>query len=87
MNGKIFVANCGNDSVSEFVNGDPNSAINIPLGATPLPGEPGFKPFGIALDTDGNAWVTNNFNDTISIIAPAGQLIHTLPALISPQPC
>jgi len=77
--GNIFVANCGNDSVTEIPDGNPNQAFNIPLGPTPSPGQPQVKPFGIAADLDGNVWVTDNFSNTISIISPGGKLIDTLP--------
>lgn len=79
--GNIFVANCGNDSVTEIPGGNPNRAFNIPLGPSPAPGVPQIKPFGIAIDLDGNAWVTNNYNNTISIISPKGTLLATVPGV------
>ena len=77
--GNIFVANCGNDSVTEIPGGNPNAAFNISLlNATTVKGAPQVKPFGIAIDLDGNAWVTDNFNNTVSVISPEGTLIDTL---------
>lgn len=37
-----------------------------------------MKPFGIALDLSDNAWITDNFNNTVSIVSPSGHLISTL---------
>lgn len=78
--GNIWVANCGNDSVTKIPGGDPDQAFNILLGAKPAAGQPQIKPFGATLDTDGNLWVANNRNNTVSVISPEGQLIDTLPA-------
>jgi len=77
--GNLWIANCGNDSVTEFPNGDPTRALNIPLGPAPAPGEPQIKPFGIVIDLTGNVWTTNNRNNTVSILSPNGALIDTLP--------
>ena len=56
-------------------------AFNIKLkGASQTPGAPQVKPFGIALDLSDNAWITDNFNNTVSIVSPSGHLIDTLPA-------
>src|SRR5690606_2891699 len=78
--GNIWVANCGNDSVTKIPNGDPTQAINFPLG--PLaPGElPKLKPFGTVVDLDGNVWVTTNRGDSMVIIAPDGTILKTLTA-------
>jgi len=78
--GNIFVANCGNDSVTEIPGGHTDLAFNIKLkDASQTPGEPQVKPFGIALDLSGNAWITDNYNNTVSIVSPSGHLIDTLP--------
>lgn len=77
--GNIWVANCGNDSVTKIPGGNSYRAFHIPLGATPAPGQPQIKPFGLALDLDGNIWATNNFSATVSVISPRGRLIDTLP--------
>lgn len=78
--GNIWVANCGNDSVTKIPKGDPDRAFNIPLGPTPAAGHPQIKPFGAAVDLDGNVWFNNNRSDTISVVSPRGDLIDTLPA-------
>jgi hypothetical protein len=77
--GNIWVASCGNDSVTRIPDGDPGRAANIPLGLAPAPGDPQIKPFGVVVDTRGNIWVTNNFADTMSVLSPGGKLIETLP--------
>jgi len=76
--GNIWVANCGNDSVTKIPRGDPTHAINIPLGPAPPPGEPQIKPFGAVIDAKGNLWTTNNRSNTISVVSPDGVLIETL---------
>jgi hypothetical protein len=75
--GNIWIANCGNDSVTKIPRGDHNRAFNIPLG--PARREPHIKPFGAAVDTDGNVWVTGNRSNTVSVLSPDGELIATLP--------
>jgi sugar lactone lactonase YvrE len=81
--GNIFVANCGNDSITEIPQGNPDAAFNIPLGPTPAPGQPQIKPFGEVVDRQGNVWVTDNFNDSVAIISPAGKLVDTLPGIFN----
>jgi hypothetical protein len=77
--GTIWVANCGNDSVTLIPKGNRRRAFNVDL--QPPPGNPGaqlIKPFGLALDLDGNAWVAGNKSETLSVIAPDGTLIEAL---------
>jgi DNA-binding beta-propeller fold protein YncE len=76
--GNIWVANCGNDSVTKIPKGDPKRAINIPLGPTPPDGNPQIKLFGAVIDADGNMWTANNRGNTVSIVSPEGVLIDTL---------
>ena len=78
--GNIWVANCGNDSVTVMPGGNPDQAFNIQLGPLPATaGKPQIKPFGVAIDLDGNVWVNGNRSDTVSVISPQGELIETLP--------
>jgi hypothetical protein len=76
--GNIWIANCGNDTVTMYPQGNYNQAINISLGATPPPNDPQLKPFGIAIDSVGNVWVTGNRSSTVWIISPQGKLLKTL---------
>jgi hypothetical protein len=65
QNGTIWIANCGSDSVTQFRYGNPSEYKNfsgIGLGA----------PFGIAIDSRGNAWITGNSSDTVAALAPDG---------------
>jgi len=77
--GNIWVANCGNDSVTVIPRGDPSRAFNVALGPTPPSRNPQMKPFGAAIDLGGNLWVANNRSNTMSVISPRGKLIETLP--------
>jgi hypothetical protein len=78
--GNIWIANCGNDSVTMYPGGDPGSAVHIPLGPTPRPHDPQMKPFGLAPDADGNIWAVNNRSSSVSVISPSGRLLDTLPS-------
>jgi hypothetical protein len=79
--GNIWVANCGNDSVTKIPHGNPSWAFNIPLGRhhKKSSGSPMIKPFGLSIDRDGNAWVNGTFSDTLSVISSGGILIDTIP--------
>ena len=77
--GNIWIANCGNDTVTVYRGGDPSQATNIPLGPTPTPGDPQIKPFGTVIDLQGNLWVTGNRSDAMYVLSPSGTLIDTLP--------
>ncbi len=77
--GNIWMANCGNDTVTVYPDGNPNLARNIPLpvpDATPRGTR--MKPFGAVIDHEGNLWVNNNNVDTVSVISPEGEVIHTV---------
>ncbi len=76
--GNIWLANCGNDTVTVIPKGKPTRARNIALpggrgeegnfypstpsekGEPPGPDAPLLKPFAIAIDPKGRAWVTGN---------------------------
>ena len=67
--GNIWVASCGNDTVTVIPRGKPWRARNIPLPGgqgekghyeVNLPDKPLIKPFAIAIDPRGRAWVTAN---------------------------
>jgi hypothetical protein len=77
--GNIWVANCGNDSVTKIPTGNPDRAVNIPLGPVPAAHDPQIKPFGAVIDAQGNLWVTGNRSDTVYVVSPDGALIDTLP--------
>ena len=77
--GNIWIANCGNDSVTKLPGSDPGQAINIRLGPTPEAEHPQMKPFGIAVASDGTVWVADNRSNTVSVLSPQGEVVATLP--------
>ena len=63
--GNVWVANCQSASVTKFVNGDPNQRVVYKdFGVD--------KPFDIAIDPSGNAWVTSNNNHSVYLIDTDG---------------
>ena len=79
LQGNIWTASCGNDTVTVYRQGDPSQATNIPIGPTPASGEPQIKPFGTVIDLQGNLWVTGNRSNAMYVLSPAGAVIATLP--------
>lgn len=51
--GNLWMASYGNDSIVVFPGGDPGKAQSLPLPSASCP-------FGIAIDPDGNAWLSNS---------------------------
>lgn len=51
--GNVWIANHGNDTVTEYPHGDPRKARVVSGGGI-------AKPFGVASDGRGNVWVTDN---------------------------
>jgi hypothetical protein len=76
--GNIWIANCGNDTITRYARGDQNHPSSFALGPTPPPNNPQIKPFGISIDLEGNIWVTDNHSSTVSILSPQGKLIKTI---------
>jgi hypothetical protein len=82
--GDIWIANCGNDTVTMIPNGNPSQAQNIPLpGGQGAMGNlqpmypntvPLLKPFGLAIDPQGRAWVTGNKANTVYVINRDGNV-------------
>jgi sugar lactone lactonase YvrE len=67
MRGNIWIANCGNGSVTQYPGGNPAAWRNFPSAATGLK-----KPFGIAIDHNGWAYVAGNGSDNVAVIRPDG---------------
>jgi hypothetical protein len=80
LRGNIWIANCGNDTITMFPGGNNNSAVNISLGPIQGTGLPVRKPFGIAIDLQGNLWITGNRSGNVWELSPQGTLLKTLPA-------
>ena len=70
-NGSIWLANCGNDSVTLYPEGSPDKALNIAnIGVE--------KPFGLAIGAEGNAWVVGNKSDSLAVLGPSGDLLEII---------
>jgi hypothetical protein len=72
--GNIWIANCGNSSVTRYAGGSPEAARNIPKALTGL-----AAPFDVAVNAQGYAYVTGNGSANVAILRPDG-----LPAPGSP---
>jgi hypothetical protein len=66
--GNIWMASWGNDTVEVFLNGDPNKAVAYRQQHT--------QPFGVALDRNGAAWVTNEGTSTVAKFKLVGDRIE-----------
>lgn len=77
--GNVWIASCGNDSVTLYPQGDPAQARNIALGPPPPAGQPALKPFGTVVDAQGNLWVTANKANAMYVLAPSGAILDVLP--------
>jgi hypothetical protein len=63
------------------MSGAPSYASSIALGASVSPNDPQVKPFGVAVDLAGNAWITKNRSSTVTIFSPEGRVIKTIPSV------
>ncbi len=80
--GNVWVANCGNDTLTYIPRGRPAKARNIPLpGGLGEAGQftpqypdlqPQIKPFAIAIDPQGRAWVSGNRTSEVYVVSPDG---------------
>jgi len=73
----IWIGNCSGNSLTQFPNGDPDLAFEIaPVddSAQPLL----QRPFGIAIDPDGAAWVASNLNGSVFAFDSDGNVVYTL---------
>jgi len=65
--GNIWIANCGNDSVTKYIRGNHELALNLGEKLIGI-----RKPFGAAIDARERIWVTGNYNDRVAILKPSG---------------
>ncbi|MGH3182412.1 MAG: hypothetical protein ACRDOE_10985, partial [Streptosporangiaceae bacterium] len=63
--GNIWIANCGNNTVTRYADGDPDAY-------TSLSGLGIQKPFDIAFNGQGQAFVTGNASNTVAMLNPDG---------------
>ncbi|MFB7618872.1 NHL repeat-containing protein [Kitasatospora sp. NPDC056181] len=71
--GNIWIADCGGRSVTVVPHGDPQAARRIapPDGAL-------VKPFDLAVDGNGQVWVTGNGSDSVLQLSPEGEPVRTV---------
>jgi hypothetical protein len=75
--GNIWLANCGNDSVTKIVEGDPTKAVNFGGGMLTAGSKVGFeRPFGAAVTAKGDVFVTGNSSNSVLKLAPSGKVLN-----------
>jgi sugar lactone lactonase YvrE len=74
--GNIWIANCGNGSVTRFPEGNPRQAENSGLGSL-------NRPFDIAIGAGGKAFVTSNNENAVAVFGPGGPLDRGLERKVS----
>ena len=77
--GNIWIANCGADSVTVYPDGRPQGAFETVF-QPPTPGATKMKPFGLAIDDLGRAWVSGSRNSTLGVLGPDGDLLAVIPS-------
>jgi DNA-binding beta-propeller fold protein YncE len=65
--GNIWIANCGNNSVTKYIGGNHELALNLGEKLIGL-----RKPFGSAVNAEGRLYVTGNDSDNVAILNPSG---------------
>lgn len=71
--GNVWIANCGNSSVTVYPGGDPAAARNLPQSQIGLE-----KPFDLAFNAGGDAFVTGNGNSKVAMLGPDGRLLRLI---------
>jgi hypothetical protein len=75
--GNIWLANCGNDSVTKIEGGDPTAAVNFGEGLITAGSQVGFeRPFGAAVNAQGEIFVTGNSSNSVVKLSPAGKVLN-----------
>ena len=65
LDGNIWIANCSGNSITQFPGGDPGAAFEI-APVDDMDDSLLVKPFDIAIDLEGNAWVTTTITTACS---------------------
>jgi len=71
--GNIWIANCVNSSVTRFPRGDPDKVENYPFPESELD-----RPFDVATDHRGHAWVTGNNSNNVLELNRKGEKIQII---------
>ncbi|MEO1059306.1 MAG: NHL repeat-containing protein, partial [Actinomycetota bacterium] len=72
LEGNVWTANCGSNSVTVYPDGDQDRAANFPV--------PGMvNPFGLAMDSKANAWVAANGSSQLYAFQPDGSQLPGSP--------
>jgi hypothetical protein len=81
--GNIWISDCETDAITIYPKGKPARAFQVPFptNGTSDGGNPVAKPFGIAIDPRGNAWVTGTLNSTMAVYGPKGKLLQLIPSM------
>jgi hypothetical protein len=69
--GNIWIANCASNTISRYAGGDPNA--NLPIQLTVE------KPFDIAFNGRGQAFVTGNGSNSVEMLNPDGTPVRSAP--------
>jgi hypothetical protein len=76
VHNNIWVANCGNNSVTKIPDGRPKLAVNYPESHFSLLGGFSFRrPFGAATDAAGNVYVGGNGSATVVKLGSEGEVL------------
>jgi hypothetical protein len=81
--GNIWIANTCGSTITHYQAGDPDDFWVFDIGTGQLadpdscPSFSGAKPFDIAIDAGGNAWISDNSDNSVLKLAPDGSLIVT----------
>jgi hypothetical protein len=75
--GNIWLANCGNDSVTKIEEGNPERAVNFGESLLTAGSSVGFeRPFGAAVNGKGDVFVTGNSSNSVVELSPAGKVLN-----------
>ncbi len=74
--GNIWVANCGNNSITRIAGGNPLAAANLGEARITAGSSVGFeRPFGAAVNAQGDIFVTGNSSNSVLELSPSGEVL------------
>jgi hypothetical protein len=77
--GNIWVANCGNNSVTKIPGRNPAAAVNLPESHITTGSTAGFaRPFGVAVNGQGQVFVTGNESASVAELGPEGEVLRLI---------